>query len=670
MMRKVALSLVTALACQALPFCGSISSAQDAASSSAPGGPQAGLIQKHSPLVSGNGFGFAVVDTRGIATRLYAHPYRFERANPDVTKEGDSTPNLIKRMVWLPADAGEKVEAASADAAGQDKPEISYLNQSQIVSCKFSSHQSLFFMPFGLKRNALITFDRPVDSRHPLQLCPHWQNEIEYDEVVNVRDTGYHLYRFRGVKEHVLLARLDGCSPLSVTGTQKLAGSGWAVLVLEDKKDAPAAFDDFLQWQNGLDGNALVEREIRELDQWRVNPAVVFKSDQERKLWRQSETVLRMGQVQEVDRPGRINHGLILASLPDGVWFTPWVRDMAYALIALTRMGHEAEAREGIVAWFKARPMGLWRKDTRGLDYQISVTRYYGDGSEEADYSCQASENCEFDDWGLALWAISEYWQKTHDRSLLLEKTYRGTIYDTMRDYVVKPLLGNLDTCGDGLIVAEDSSCWEEHQHNKRHYASSTVAAIPGLRGFLTIASAMDDKPAVKLVREKLALLEKGFENAFVKDGFVRGVAEVDTQPKSEVDGATVEAFNLGIVDDTNVIAKTLSKYELLKTASGGYRRNLGPSNYEAHEFLLIDFNLVRMYLKLGKFVEAARMLSTLVSKSDQDNDLIAEMFVSAKDKAETGEIGDPAGSVPMVGFGAGDYIITLSDRQKYAHDK
>jgi GH15 family glucan-1,4-alpha-glucosidase len=191
-----------------------------------------------------------------------------------------------------------------------------------------------------------------------------------------------------------------------------------------------------------------------------VKQNVNFQSDKERKLWRQSEAVLRMAQIQEQNRPGRLNNGLILASLPDGVWFTPWVRDMSYALIALTRMGHEAEARQGILAWLEARPVGLWRKDTRNLDYQISVTRYYGDGSEEADFSGQKTENCEFDDWGLALWAISEYWQKTHDRSLLSTATYRGTVYDSLRDFVVKPLLGNLDQYGQGLIVAEDSSCW------------------------------------------------------------------------------------------------------------------------------------------------------------------------------------------------------------------
>jgi GH15 family glucan-1,4-alpha-glucosidase len=182
----------------------------------------------------------------------------------------------------------------------------------------------------------------------------------------------------------------------------------------------------------------------------------------------------------------------------------------------------------------------------------------------------------------------------------------------------------------------------------------------------LPIAEVMHDQATVKLVKEKLALLEKGFAHAFIRDGFVRGTAEVDTQPKSEVDGAVLEALNLGIVQDRSVIDKTLVQTERLKTASGGYRRNLGLSDYEAHEFLLIDLNLARVYFKLGRKTEGANILATIVDKSCQDSGLIAEMYVSANDKGEKGGIGDPAGSIPMVGFGAGDFVITLSDREKY----
>ncbi len=55
-----------------------------------------------SPLVTGNGFGFAVVaPDSGVATRFYAHPYSFVRPDPaDPLSEGIATANFIKTLGW------------------------------------------------------------------------------------------------------------------------------------------------------------------------------------------------------------------------------------------------------------------------------------------------------------------------------------------------------------------------------------------------------------------------------------------------------------------------------------------------------------------------------------------------------------------------------------------
>jgi lipid-binding SYLF domain-containing protein len=90
--------------------------------------------------------------------------------------------------------------------------------------------------------------------------------------------------------------------------------------------------------------------------------------------------MLRIAQSREPNRPGRYGNGLMVASLPDGLWFTPWVRDMAWATVALARIGHQAEARAALLAYFNARPTGKMRTETAGADYQVSVVRYFGDG--------------------------------------------------------------------------------------------------------------------------------------------------------------------------------------------------------------------------------------------------------------------------------------------------
>ena len=49
-----------------------------------------------TPLVSGNGFGFAVVnDNTGIVTTFYAHPYAYERADPSQPLGGASRPAIL-----------------------------------------------------------------------------------------------------------------------------------------------------------------------------------------------------------------------------------------------------------------------------------------------------------------------------------------------------------------------------------------------------------------------------------------------------------------------------------------------------------------------------------------------------------------------------------------------
>ena len=53
-------------------------------------------------------------------------------------------------------------------------------------------------------------------------------------------------------------------------------------------------------------------------------------TDLERRLWRQSEAVLRMGQVREAYTATRKNNGMVLASLPPGEWHSGWVRDAMY----------------------------------------------------------------------------------------------------------------------------------------------------------------------------------------------------------------------------------------------------------------------------------------------------------------------------------------------------
>jgi len=116
-------------------------------------------------------------------------------------------------------------------------------------------------------------------------------------------------------------------------------------------------------------------------------------------------------------------------------------------------------------------------------------------------------------------------------------------------------------------------------------------------------------------------------------------------------------------------------RMELLKVASGGYRRVRSTYTdpaifeywYENEEFLFVDFSLAEVDWRLEREAEAAAILKRIVEKSAADHDIIPEMYVAVPCKLFPGEIGDPTGAMPMVGYGAGEFVLHLLKREARA---
>jgi GH15 family glucan-1,4-alpha-glucosidase len=602
-----------------------------------------------SHLVTGNGFGFAVVaPERGTATKFYSHPYNYLRADPkDALGEGIETPNFIKELRWGAARSSDKTD---------------YVDDSHVIRMRRADGTATFFMPFGLDRPALI-----INLETPTKAA-RWRIEWSHRARSHRAVGAAQLLRFDGVDESLLLVPLG---PLrKAPAIQPLAASSaWALIALEKASDAEPAIRDFVSWRAGLAAAELVKRELAEFEQWRAKPAVHFRNDQERHLWRQSETMLRIAQSREPNRPDRHGNGLIVAALPD-VYSTPWVRDMAWSTTALIRMGHQAEARAALLAYFNAQPTGKMRAEVNDADYQISVVRYFGDGAEEPFFTQEGSTNIEFDDWGEALWVLGHYLAKYDDPALLRTATYRGPLYETARDFIVKALMANMEKYGDGLIMAADTSIWEERQKDKKHFAFSTAMAIVGLTEFAAVAQRAGDEAVRKQALDTKSLLEKGFAAAFIRGGKLRGTLEPGV--KNDIDGALLPIINFGVVSDPRIIQDTVDRMKLLKVASGGYRRVRGTYTdpkifeywYEQEEFLFVDFQLAELYRRLGRESEAQAMLQRIVAKSAADHNIIPEMYVAVPCQLFPGKIGDPTGAIPMVGYGPGVYILHLLDRE------
>jgi GH15 family glucan-1,4-alpha-glucosidase len=110
---------------------------------------------------------------------------------------------------------------------------------------------------------------------------------------------------------------------------------------------------------------------------------------------------------------------------------------------------------------------------------------------------------------------------------------------------------------------------------------------------------------------------------------------------------------------------------ELLKVVSGGYKRVRSTYTdpaifeywYEKEEFLFVDFSLAEVLRREGRSAEADAMLRRIVDKAAADHNIIPEMYVAVPCSLFPGKIGDPTGALPMVGYGAGEYILHLLER-------
>ena len=194
--------------------------------------------------------------------------------------------------------------------------------------------------------------------------------------------------------------------------------------------------------------------------------------------------------------------------------------------------------------------------------------------------------------------------------------------------------------------------------------------AIVGLKEFARVALLAGDESARTQALDTQALLEKGFAAAFIRGGELHGTLEPEL--KNDIDGALLPIINFGVVRDRQVIRDTVERMELLKVASGGYRRVRGTYTdprifeywYEQQEFLFVDFHLAELNRRLGRPAEADAMLRRIVNKAAADHNIIPEMYVAVPCDLFPGKIGDPTGALPMVGYGAGAYVLHLLERQ------
>lgn len=652
-------------------------------------------------LPTGNGHGFQVYNaSRNRITHFLEHPYRYLRpSSSDPHGDGVGRRNLAYDFFFGVAQASGNAWLSEGVSGAP-----SYLDQTNIIHVPVSaagiSAETYYFAPFGYEGNALIALLQAPAASSGFALFNFHMGRGSPDTPDAASESlraamaggpilvetgpggGAMVYIplsglmhadcndvYNQVKLGHALSNQTECSGDNVVPAFQVAlQEGWLAVAILYVEDPAQAEERALALRNFV-GNRkppeILDAARKEWQAWRKPPPaeLALCTDDEQRLWRQSEAVLRMGQVREPYSATRKNYGMILASLPIGEWHTGWVRDAMYAIVALARMGHHEEARLGLEFFINAGPVGKYKSFVSDKDYRISVVRYFGNGEEEADYSGQSTPNIELDGWGLFLWAARSYIESSSDVNWLASRTRSGaTVWDSIVTGVAQPLVGNLESSG---IVKADSSIWEVHDENKKHFAYTSMAAIRGFCDLAAMAQKSGHPDAGTTYADLAKRARDGFYSLFLDpNGAIAGSTE-ELGMNQYLDGAVVEAFNLDIIQRSDYGGRTakatLDLIERLRVESGGFKRNDdGLSSYDQNEWILIDLRMSDALWRMGREPDSKNLLQLVLDKAAANFYLLPELYNAVR---ADGAVGKYAGSIPMVGYGGGAYILTMLDR-------
>jgi MYXO-CTERM domain-containing protein len=383
------------------------------------------------------------------------------------------------------------------------------------------------------------------------------------------------------------------------------------------------------------------------------HPAPSGLDDTEQAVYQQALAFLVMGQVREAGAP----FGQIPASLPlsapvgdfQHVWNITWVRDASYAAVALARAGLPERALEAIAFLAQPGTTGEWEAYVGG-PHAVSVCRTYGDGTEWTDPDADGP-NIEFDNFGLWLWALGEVWDAGAEPTEALVET----ALDGVADVLIRLIDPNT-----GLLLP-DSSIWERHWNgNQQRFTYSSAWAVQGLRVAARLAEARGDTRAEMYRVGADRIAEAIPEHLVDSSGVVAASQEQLVQGDDYLDLAAVEVFNLGILPATGEAFDASLKAwdEGLRVASGsGFARNDDGSAYDRHEWIMIDLRLAEALRRGCRPEEASALEAWVAGTAHANHDILPELLEP--------ERGDFAGPAPMLGFGAGAWVLAMQSRDE-----
>lgn len=378
-------------------------------------------------------------------------------------------------------------------------------------------------------------------------------------------------------------------------------------------------------------------------------------NEDESAVFRQQIAYFRMVQSRELGAA----FGQIPASFPVAApveefphtWAITWVRDSTYSIVALAGAGFADEAVDALAFLFQPEKAGEYASYVGDLNYGISVARLYGDGTEWSDDD-GTGPNIELDGWGSFLWAFDEAWSAIGADDTLTELAPRAL------DEVADPLVAMI-SAENGLITA-DSSIWERHWNgNQKQFAYTSIMAVAGLRAAGNIAERLGDSRADSYRLHAESIADAIAEHLVDGDGVLAGSLEELQAGIGYLDISAVEAYNMDVLDPrSETFGPTLEMWDAwLRVETGtGYMRNDDGSAYDAQEWAFADLRLAPPLRRACAIAQAEGLEDWITQSAMQNDRQIPELF-------QTGT-GAFAGPTPMIGFGAGLYILAMKDRE------
>lgn len=557
-------------------------------------------------MTTSNGYSAAVVNTQtGLIEHFYESIYQMK------------DPETATRDLLAGVDGRFTIDGTHYDLEDVKPRSGYYVDQSGIIRLTYQNGLLLsIFSPLSIDRPSLVIAAR-ADAGHNLEAF-----SLRYDTEDDVNDLHSAVYNYKR-NEELLESRIIFYADDSINDE------------IEEfiREDDVVRFE--LQQWNELHTRADIPEEL---------------TGSKLRLYKQSLSVFKMGQSREHGKP----NGQIVASLPPGMWNITWVRDGAYAIAAMAQAGLYDEARKGLSFYLNA-DVGYYREyiHTDGIDYgigmpyQISVCRYYGDGTEESD-SNDDGPNIELDGFGLFLWALHEYVRASDDFDFVREH------WDVLQTKVADVIVESRDETG---LIRIDSGPWERHLPGKR-FAYTSIVNWYGLQVAADLAGRLEEYSTAAHYRLTADSLQNAILNHLVDEDSVI-ISNYETRDPEEYhyyDAGVVEAINLGLIEPDSEIAiatmETLRRVLAMQHRPYGYHRITNGDWYDSQEWIIINLRMVSALIKMDHMDDAEELLQWVVEQSAHNYYLIAELYDEYSAAYE--------GAVPMVGFGAGAYILAI----------